>query len=126
MDTHISYDSNLTESAKRFRNNATKAENKIWYEVLNNKKLKGYKFTRQKPIDYYILDFYCSKLMLGIEIDGKIHEKLVERDAERTMDIESFGIKIIRYKNEEVLEDLKTVRDSLLRQVEIREQELKF
>ena len=64
--------------------------------------------------------------MLGIEIDGKIHEKLVERDAERTMDIESFGIKIIRYKNEEVLEDLKTVRDSLLRQVEIREQELKF
>ena len=126
MNEPLPYDPNLTESAKKFRKNPTPAEKEIWFELLNNRKLKGHKFTRQKPIHYYILDFYCAKLMLGIEIDGKIHEKLAEHDAERTVEIESFGIKIIRYKNEEVMKNLGKVRIDLLRRMKIREEELKI
>lgn len=126
MNEPLAYDPSLTETAQKLRRNTTPAEKRIWFELLNNRKLKGYKFTRQKPIHYYILDFYCAELMLGIEIDGKIHEELVEHDAERTVELESFGIKIIRYTNDEVMSKLEEVRSDLLRQVEIREKELKI
>ena len=124
MQDYLDYDTNLTESAKRFRKNPTPAEKKIWLELLKNKNLRGHKFTRQKPIHYYVLDFYCAKLKLGIEIDGKIHDKLTERDAERTLDLESFGVKIIRYTNTEVMNKLDEVEKNLLRQMDIRAKEL--
>lgn len=120
----IPYDPNLILLAREFRKNPTEAEKRIWDILLSNRKIKNYKFVRQKPIYYYILDFYCAKLMLGIEVDGQIHIKRREYDYERTKEISSFGIKIIRYKNAEVIEKITDVRKNLLRQMALREKEL--
>ena len=107
------------------RKNPTNAENRIWHEILRNKKFKGYKFARQKPIDFYILDFYCSELMLGVEIDGNIHNDRVEYDKERINELNSLGIKIIRYFNDQVINNLDSVYKDLEKQVEARKEDLR-
>jgi len=65
-----------------------------------------YRFLRQKPIDCFILDFYCSKLLLGIEVDGSSHDNKQEYDEARTGRLNFLGIKIIRYTNEVILKDI--------------------
>ena len=71
----IPYNSNIKELAKNLRNNSTKAEIILW-QKLKRKQMYGYDFHRQKPIDNYILDFYCYELNLVIEVDGYSHEFL--------------------------------------------------
>ena len=61
-----------------------------------------YKFLRQKPIDNYIVDFYCSELCLVIEIDGDSHAEAVEYDAARTKVLEALGLTVVRYTNDDV------------------------
>jgi very-short-patch-repair endonuclease len=68
----IPYNPKLKMLARQLRNNSTKAEVKLWMELRGDKML-GYDFHRQKPIDNYILDFFCYELMLGIETDGFTH-----------------------------------------------------
>ena len=68
---YLPYNTALTEKARENRKNPTPAERKMWFEVLQNKRLNNLKFTRQKPLDEYIADFYCSELMLAIEIDSQ-------------------------------------------------------
>ena len=68
----IPYNPKLKEFAKDLRNNSTQAEIKLWMH-LRNKQINGFDFHRQKPIDEYILDFFCYELMLGIEVDGYTH-----------------------------------------------------
>jgi len=65
----------LTARAKSNRKNMNKCEAKLWYLILSKMKLLGYKFTRQKPLLTYIVDFYCHKLKLIIEVDGKSHDE---------------------------------------------------
>lgn len=66
--------------------------------------------SRQKPIDSFILDFYCARLRLGVEVDGDIHKKLFVRDKERDNVIkEKFNITVLRYTNKEILETPKEV-----------------
>jgi very-short-patch-repair endonuclease/3-methyladenine DNA glycosylase/8-oxoguanine DNA glycosylase len=100
----ISYNPNLKEKARNNRKPQTSAEDLLWREVRNRN--LGFKFTRQKPIDQYILDFYCSELLLGIEADGDSHEGKEEYDKERTKVLEGQGIKIVRFTNDEVLYNL--------------------
>ena len=69
---YLRYRDSLTWAAKINRHNPTKAESKIWYEFLR-KRPEGYKFTRQKPLDRFILDFYCSELLFVFEIVGGSH-----------------------------------------------------
>ena len=69
----IPFRSGLKEKAQDNRKNLNKPEAKLWYEVLRNKQMLDYRFLRQKPVLNYILDFYCHKLKLGIEVDGDIH-----------------------------------------------------
>ena len=73
----------------------------------------SYKFLRQKPIDNYIVDFYCAELLLVIEIDGDSHAASVEYDAERTKILESLGLAVVRYTNDEVLSNIQGVYDDL-------------
>ena len=95
----IPYDKNLVSKARELRKSETEAEKKFWSKVLKNEKLINFKFTRQKPIGNFIADFYCAKLKLAIEIDGKIHKFQKIRDDERDNLLkQEFGIKIIRYK----------------------------
>jgi very-short-patch-repair endonuclease len=106
---HATADGQLFEYARTLRKEMTQAETVLW-KCIRNKKL-GVKFRRQHPMDAYILDFYCHELKLGIEVDGSIHEYADNKlyDAYRTIQLKEYEVKIIRFKNEEVLNDLKEV-----------------
>ena len=111
------YNQNLTKHARRNRKNPTCAEKKIWVEVLRKKQLFGYKFLRQKPIGNYITDFYCSRLRLVIEIDGDQHAENKEYDEIRTRVLNSYGIKVLRYWNNEIMNTLEGVYEDLTREI---------
>ncbi|WP_332914729.1 endonuclease domain-containing protein [Algoriphagus boritolerans] len=92
------------------RKSLTPAERILW-DVLKNRQMEGYKFRRQHPINRYIADFYCHELRLVIELDGGVHNKVDQRehDSNRDIIIREFGIQILRFKNEEVMNDPKNV-----------------
>jgi very-short-patch-repair endonuclease len=109
----IPYDKNLVSRARELRKETTPAEQLFWDKILKYKKLAHLKFTRQKPLDYFIVDFYCAKLGLVIEIDGQIHDFQKARDKERDNLLQQkFGLKIVRYENKEVLNNTaKIIKD---------------
>jgi len=92
----------LFERAKELRGNMTEAELVLW-EYLRQHPL-GYKFRRQHPLGIYVVDFYCHKLKLVIEVDGSVHGEREVRDAdvERQRQLELEGLKVVRFTNEEV------------------------
>jgi very-short-patch-repair endonuclease len=94
-------DLNTKSKARDLRKNATVAEKILWNH-LRNRQIEGYYFRRQHPYAFYILDFYCQKAELVIEIDGKIHLETTSYDKERTEFLESTGITVLRFKNEDV------------------------
>lgn len=120
----INYNLDLKNFSRLNRKNPTEAELKIWREILSNKKL-GYKFTRQKPIDNFILDFYCSKLLIAIEVDGGGHWRNKSYDLLRTKKLNDLGIKVIRYTNDEVIKNIDGVYQNLLYQIKIRRKVIK-
>ncbi|MBI2594820.1 MAG: endonuclease domain-containing protein [Candidatus Colwellbacteria bacterium] len=116
---YIPYDKNLVSRARELRKETTEAENLFWSKVLKNKKLAKFKFTRQKPLDCFIVDFYCASLGLAIEIDGAVHKFQKARDQERDNLLkQKFGLKIIRYTNEEVLNNMEKVFRDLLSKIQ--------
>jgi very-short-patch-repair endonuclease len=98
----LPYNNKLNGRARELRDNMTLAEKKLWYEFLRNHE---YIFLRQKPIDNYIVDFFCPKLKLVIEIDGETHitEEDKKYDEKRTRILEKYGLKILRFWNDDVL-----------------------
>lgn len=98
----------ILENARLLRKNMTNAEKILW-EKLNNNQLLGLRFRRQHPIDMFIADFYCHKARLVIELDGQIHNDHIEYDDGREAEIERYNLKVIRFKNEEVTEDIEKV-----------------
>ena len=96
----------LTSRSRALRRNSTDAERKLW-NVLRNRQLNGFKFRKQVEIDAYIVDFLCPALRLVIEVDGGQHTP--ERDARRTAFLESQGFRVIRFWNNDVLENLDGV-----------------
>lgn len=120
---NLKYLEQLKWAAKINRHKMTRAESKIWYEFLKNRPM-NYKFTRQKPLDRFILDFYCSKLLLIIEIDGGYHIKKQNYDKERDKYLSCLNIETIRFKNEEVLNNLEKVKDYILKSIQERKASL--
>ncbi len=120
---HLKYNKELIQYAQENRNNPTKAEKKIWEEILSNKKL-NHKFRQQKIILNFILDFYCTELLLGIEIDGEYHINKQLHDEVRSEELEKYLIKIIRYTNEQVLNNIEFIKNDLLKQIDQRIEEL--
>jgi len=110
---NVRYLSQLKSLSKINRRNPTEAENKIWKEVLMKRKL-GYKFLRQKPINRFILDFYCSELNLAIEIDGGSHLKKSGYDTARDMFLRQIGIRTIRFSNKEVIDNIEKVKSNIM------------
>jgi very-short-patch-repair endonuclease len=96
--------------ARELRKRMTPAEAVLW-AYLRNQQLDGKIFRRQHPIDKFIVDFYCHRFKLVIEVDGGIHKDPVvsERDKNRTSELESFGLKVIRFTNEDVINNTETV-----------------
>ena len=117
------YNNNNVKFAKINRNNQTEEEWKFRNIVLKRDKT-WYRFLRQKPIWNYILDFYCDKLKLGIEIDDKSHDWKWEEDGVRTKYLNSLWIKIIRYTNSDINYNLEWVIMDLNEKIEQRHQEL--
>ena len=118
---YIPYNKTLTEKARENRKKPNPAEKKLWFEVLQNKQFAHLKFTRQKPLDEYIVDFYCSELMLAIEVDGDSHAEQVEYDQKRTLRLNQLGVDVIRYTNQEVLNTLNGVYLDLLEKIRHRQ-----
>lgn len=110
----IPYHPALSDLAKELRDRQTLAEKKMWEEV-RKRKILGYKFIRQKPLLSYVADFYCQKLLLIVELDGEIHNERKEYDAYRTAELMSIGMTVIRYTNDQVLNDLPRVMNHLKR-----------
>ena len=104
------------EKRKLLRNTATNSEQKLWY-YLKNKQLDGYKFRRQYGIGKFIVDFYCSEIKLAIEIDGANHffdDKSTNYDIIRQKFIESKGIKVLRFTNAEIINNIGGVIESII------------
>jgi very-short-patch-repair endonuclease len=104
----IPYNPKLKEFARDLRNNSTLSEVLLWMK-LKGKQMGGYDFHRQKPIGNYIVDFFCSELMLAIEIDGRSHEYRVLGDRKRQNTLESLGINFLRFGDYEVKKDINAV-----------------
>jgi very-short-patch-repair endonuclease len=94
--------------AKSLRKIMTNAEKLLW-TALKDKQLDGFKFRRQHPIWIFVADFYCHQAKLIVELDGAIHQQTKAKDLNRTAELEKFGIKVLRFTNEEVLENSNQV-----------------
>ena len=113
----IKANTKLVPRSHKMSREMTEAECHIWFNLLSKKQLLGYKFTKQKIIFNYILDFYCSELLLAIEIDGLGHNQKLDYDKTRDDFLKSIGITIIRIKNHDVLNNLDGVKAFLENQI---------
>ena len=105
---HLPYDPILVKRAKELRKNMTESERKLWFGFLRKFK---YPVLRQRPIGYCIVDFYCAQLGLAIEIDGDSHYKTEgkKRDKTRTEELEKYGLRVLRFTNDDVLKNFEGV-----------------
>lgn len=105
----------LKTKRKYLRNNPTKAEAILW-KHLSGSQLNGLKFRRQHSIGHYILDFYCPEKRIGIELDGSAHGSDERKlyDAERQRFIEAYNIRVFRFRNEQVMKNIRGVTESIL------------
>ena len=112
----LSYNKGLKEYSKTLRKNMTDAERLIWSK-LKSSQLKGYQFNRQKPIGNYIVDFYCVKANLVIEIDGGQHytEEGKEKDIIRDKYMAGRGLRVLRFSDSDVLKNIDGVIEAILR-----------
>ena len=106
---YIPYNLKLVAIARENRKKPTQAEKKMWLKVLRSGQFEKYKFLRQKPLDNFIADFYCAKLMLVIEIDGDSHARQREYDILRSEKLDAYGIKVIRYTNYDIMFNIEGV-----------------
>ncbi len=103
----------MQERAKKLRRELTPAEKILW-ESLRANRLNGLHFRRQQVIDGYLADFYCHQHELIVELDGGIHEFQKDYDAERAAHLIARGLRILRFKNEEVCADLPGVLKTII------------
>lgn len=115
----------VTEKSKRraLRREMTKAEAKLWSR-LRGKQILGYKFRRQFSVGPYMIDFFCPALKLAVEVDGDSHftDDVVEYDRNRQGYIESFGIRFLRFTNNEVYGNFESVYEFIYRTIELMSQ----
>ena len=101
--------------ARALRHDSTEAEKRLW-TILRNRKLDGWKFRRQVPIDSFIVDFCCIKAQLIVELDGGQHADEKEHyDDLRTRQLKAFGFRVIRFWNSEVLKKTEGVIQEISR-----------
>jgi len=108
----IHYNLKLKKLARELRNNSTLAEVLLWNQI-KARKMKGYQFMRQKPIGNYIVDFFCSKLKLVIEIDGQSHDGKIENDQIRQKKLEALGLSFLRFYDWEVKKNMAGVLQAI-------------
>jgi very-short-patch-repair endonuclease len=104
----------LYQYGRELRQSSTYAEKILW-EYLRSRKLDGLKFRRQHPLDNFIADFYCHEKKLVVELDGSVHDikENAEYDEHRTYILGGSGIKVIRFRNEEVMKNIAFVLNKI-------------
>lgn len=106
--------SETTERARELRARQTEAESLLW-QVLRGRRLCGQKFRRQFPIEPFIVDFACVEHHLVVELDGLYHDAVYERDQARQKRIEAAGWQVLRFSNEDVLNNVEGVAIAIAR-----------
>ena len=114
FNLHKGARSSTHQFARELRHTETEAEKKLW-SLLRNRQLKGKKFRRQHAVADYVLDFYCHECKLAVELDGNAHAKKEkqEYDTARTNLLNEFGIKVIRFWNNEVMKEPEKVLERI-------------
>ena len=113
INMKIYYNPKLKALSRELRKNSTLSEVLLWNQ-LKARKMRGYQFMRQKPIGDYIVDFYCSKLGLIIEVDGESHSRRSKEDQIRQRKLESLELSFLRFYDSDVKRNL----DGVLRAIE--------
>ncbi len=106
------YSPELIARARSLRSNMPEPEKRLWYQCLS---LLPYRFRRQRPFGPYIVDFYCARLKLVIEVDGESHatDTAQSYDVERTAYLQSLGLRVLRFTNHEVMHNIEGVFERL-------------
>jgi len=114
----ITYNPKLTEFARQLRKNPTQTEHELWQHLKGDK--LGYDFHRQKPIGYYIADFYCHQLHLVIEVDGITHDDISVqiKDAKKEEYLSGKNISVLRFTDDEVLFEIEKVISTIQKYIE--------
>ena len=114
----IPYNENLKQLSRQLRNNMTDAERYLWIK-LRLGQLKGCHFYRQKPIGEYIVDFFCPKAKLVIEVDGSQHfsDETIEYNKIRDEHMRNLGLKVLRFTNTEVMKNIEGVIESIIKEI---------
>ena len=112
--------------ARQLRSSMTPAEQELWKHI-RKKQVNGFRFRRQHPGGQFILDFYCHESRLAVEADGLVHEQGDQKlyDQERDLVIQELGIKVLRFKNEEIFKSLPDVLNKIKIELSTRLQLLK-
>jgi very-short-patch-repair endonuclease len=112
--------SSQKEKRRYLRHHMPKAEIILW-SALKNKQVLGYKFRRQYSVGSFVLDFYCPRLKLALEVDGESHFSNSAKiyDQERQKYIEEFGIKFLRFINNDIYTNLDGVIEEIIRTIKV-------
>jgi very-short-patch-repair endonuclease len=110
----LPYDRRLRERSQELRKDMTAAERLLWSKI-RMKQVKGRWFYRQKPVGEYIADFYCPAAKLVVEVDGGQHftDETMEYDRVRSEHMAGLGLRVLRFTNTEVLENMKGVLEKI-------------
>jgi very-short-patch-repair endonuclease len=106
-----------SEFARRLRRGQTDAERVLWFR-LRDRRLAGWKFKRQVPIDRFVVDFFCADAKLIVELDGGQHDPYRERDENRTKVLEAMGYLVLRFWNHNVMRNTNGVLEEILSTVD--------
>jgi very-short-patch-repair endonuclease len=114
----LRYNPKLKSTGRTLRTNLTDSEQRLWAR-LRRKQILGVQFYRQKPLGQYMVDFYAPRARLVVEVDGAQHLEAarVEHDQQRTADLERQGLKVLRFNNLEVLQEIEAVVEEIYRAV---------
>ena len=121
----LPYNKNLKQPSRQLRKDMTDAERRLWAKI-RMKQLKGYQFYRQKPIGDYIVDFFCPRAKLVIEVDGSQHssDEMTEYDRIRDEYMKSLGLRVLRFTNTDILTHIDGVVESILENMEVLEEKI--
>ncbi len=100
------------KTARRLRRNQTDVERMLWFR-LRDRRLGGWKFRRQFPIDRFVVDFFCADAHLIVELDGGQHAAQAAADAQRTKILEAMGYLVLRYWNNDVMQNIDGVVEDI-------------
>ena len=111
----LPYNARLKETSIRLRHETTDAEKRLWGKI-RVRQIGGYWFYRQKPIGDYIVDFYCPKAKLVIEVDGGQHlsGEIAENDRVRDEYLSNLGLRVLRFTNADVLRNIDGVVERIV------------